>query len=325
MRFLAGLAAAVLAVLLTQSAAADGGGRADDVAIADGRVWTSVRGLLSGVDPERASREGRPIRTGIAGTTIASGEGSLWLLDRRTLVGVDTTTARVRLRIRLRHPTYALAVGHGKVWLPSFAHDTLASVDASSGRSRPELPVPHSPLGVAVGAGSVWVASVGRWHKGRGGVMVIDGPGIVSRFSPKTGAATARIKVGRGPTALVVGQGSLWVLCGRGLRAGDSLQRVDLRTNRVVASFRAPHYSAALAVGRRYVWVVSEPKGAGGVVTRLDVAKHRAVSRAIPRSWIPAAVATFGNDVWIADPGVGELIRLNAQTMQVTGRVSFQP
>jgi hypothetical protein len=83
--------------------------------------------------------------------------------------------------------------------------------------------------------------------------------------------------------------------------------------NHVVATIRVPHWTAAVAVGAHYVWVVSEPRSAGGVVTRINPSSDRAVSRKIPHSWIPAAVAVVGKRVWIADPGVAQLIGLDAR------------
>jgi len=93
--------------------------------------------------------------------------------------------------------------------------DTLRKVDAHDGKRRWETHVAHSPQAVTVGAGSVWVASIGRWHKGRGGVVVTDGPGIVSRLDPETGTVVAEIAVGSDASAIAVGAGSVWVLSGR--------------------------------------------------------------------------------------------------------------
>ena len=328
MRVRTAAASLLLALAVTSSGNADGGGRANDVALANGRIWTTARGALVRIDPGTNRVVGSRIYAGVGfqGARIASGEGAVWALDVRALAMIDPSAGRpsagrLRRTIRLRHKTYALAAGYGAVWLPSFTDDTLASVDARSGRRRTEIRVAHSPQAVAAGAGSVWVGSIGRWHKGPGGVITLDGPGIVSEIDPVTGSTRARITTCRGPEALAVKRGSVWVVCGRGVGADERLDRIDVRAKRVVDSFRVPHAAAALAVDARFVWVVSSPRGAGGVLTRIELATGQSRTRSIPHSWYPAAVAAAGGHVWVADPGVAGVIRLSAETMRVTGRV----
>jgi DNA-binding beta-propeller fold protein YncE len=275
------------------------------------------------VDP-MTGRIGSTIATGANGRIIGADATTVWMVvEPRRLVGADLARRRVRISVRLRHDTYAGALGYGAVWLPSFALDTLTKVEARTGKHRWDTRVPHSPMAVTAARGSVWVASIGRWHKGRGGVMVPDGPGIVSRLDPASGEVRARIHVGKGPQAAATGDGALWILNGRGIGASDTLDRIDMQTNRVVGSIGVPHGSSAVACGRRYCWVVSEPKSAGGVVTRIDPRTNSAITRRIPRSWIPAGVVAVRGRVWVADPGVAQLIRIDARTLRVMKRVKI--
>ena len=96
-----------------------------------------------------------------------------------------------------------------------------------------------------------------------------------------------------------------------------------MRTGRRLATIPVPHWSTGVAAGRRYAWVVSEPKSAGGTITRIDLRTNHGVTRPIPHSWIPQAVALAGGGVWVADPGVAQLIRLDPHSLRVTQRVSF--
>ena len=96
---------------------------------------------------------------------------------------------------------------------------------------------------------------------------------------------------------------------------------IDLRTNKVVASIKVPHWASDVACGTRYCWVVSEPKSAGGVATRIDPHSNKTVSRSIPNSWVPAAVVVVEGYVWVADPGRAALIRIDPQTLRVSKRV----
>jgi hypothetical protein len=316
------LPSVILACEFVRAAGADGGGRGEDVAARGARLWTTILDRVVGVDAV-SGRKVVSVRTGSYGTQLAAGEKLVWQLQPWKLTAVDPSSQRVDMRIRLLHATYALATGYGAVWLPSFAEDTLRKVDARSGKRLWETPVAHSPQAVTVGAGSAWVASIGRWQKGRGGVVVTDGPGIVSRVDPETGTVTAQIAVAPYVSAIAVGAGAVWALSGRGERAADTLDRIDAKTNCVVASIRVPHWPAAVAVGRRYVWIVSEPRSAGGVLTRIDPNSGHAVSRKIPHSWIPQAVTVAAGRIWIADPGVAELIGVDPRTLRVTRRVAL--
>jgi outer membrane protein assembly factor BamB len=263
------------------------------------------------------------IRTGVLGTVLAATDRTVWQLQPHRLVAVDVASRHVRLRVGLGQAAYALAAGGGAVLVPSYQSDTLTKIDPRTGARSWRSSVPHFPQAVAVGAGSVWLACVGPAHSGRGGVLVPDGPGIAARIDPKSDAVRSRVRVGRGPQAIAVADGAVWVLSGRGVGADDTLDRVDVRTNRVVATFWVPHWSSSVAVGRRYAWVVSSPKSAGGVIMRIETRTGRAVTRRIPRSWTPAGVALAAGHVWVADPGVAQLIRIDPHTLRVTKRVTL--
>lgn len=69
---------------------------------------------------------------------------------------------------------------------------------------------------------------------------------------------------------------------------------------------------------------MSSPESAhGGVVTRIDKRTRRIRTRPIPKSWTPAGIALAGKGVWIADPGVAALIRIDPHTLAITKRVTF--
>ncbi len=198
------LPSVILVCAFVGAAGADGSGRGEDVAAQGARLWTTILDRVVGVDAA-SGRKVLSVRTGSYGTQVAAAEKLVWQLQSWELTAVDPSSHRVDMRIRLLHATYAIATGYGAVWLPSFAEDTLRKVDARTGKRLWETRVAHSPQAVAVGAGSVWVASIGRWHRGRGGVVVTDGPGIVSRVDPETGTVTGRIAVARDASAIAVG------------------------------------------------------------------------------------------------------------------------
>jgi hypothetical protein len=316
------LSAALALVVFAGSAGADGGGRAETVALGAGRVWTTVRDWVVAVDPVTGRRRGE-IGTGVLGNAIAVANGTLWRLQPHSLVGVSISTGHIRARVSLGQASYTFAATPKAVWVASFDSDTVARVDTRSRRRSLRARVPHWPMAVAATPKAIWVASIGRSHTGRGGVMIPDGPGVVVRLDPVSGTVRGRISVGRGPQALAVDGDAVWVLNGRGVGAQDTIDRISVRAGRVIRSTRVPHWSSGLAVGRRYVWVVSSPRSAGGVVTQIDRLTYRTRTRRIPHSRIPAGVALAGGGVWIADPGVAALIRIDPHTLAVTKRVTF--
>src|SRR6266480_3102986 len=247
--------------------------------------------------------------------SVAFGAGRLWTNVRDGVVAVDPATGKTAPVIRTAAYGTVIAATDRTVW--QLHSDTLTKIDAATGARRWRVRVPHSPEAVTTGARSVWLVSTGRWHSVHGGAIVPDGRGILVRLDPTTGVARARVLVDRGPTAIAFGSGGAWVLNGRGLGADDTLDRIDARTNGLVASIRVPHWSSAVAVGRRFAWVVSEPKSAGGTITRIDLRTNRGVTRPLPHSWIPQAVALASGGVWVADPGVAQLIRIDPHTLRV--------
>jgi len=318
---LLGMVLAALA-LLPIAAQADGGGGAESAVAGAGRLWSSTRTGVIGVDPA-SGRVQAIANTQLHGRLIGADSRTVWLVAPHRLVAVDLRTHRVRKRVWLRQPTYSDTVGGGALWLPSFSFASLTKFDSTTGRRLWVRPVAAAPEAVTVADRSVWVASTGSWHKGKGGVMVPDGGGIVTRLDPLRGSVLARVRVDRGPGALAAARNSLWVLNGRGADVSDTLNRIDLRTNKVVASIKVPHWASDVACGTRYCWIVSEPKSAGGVVTRIDPRSNKTVSRSIPNSWVPAAVVVVEGYVWVADPGRAALIRIDPQTLRVSKRVNI--
>src|SRR6266566_10095023 len=213
--------------LLPIAAKADGGGGADSAVAGAGRLWSSTRTGVIGVDPT-SGRVQAIANTQVHGRLIGADSNTVWLVAPHRLVAADLRTHRVRKRVWLRQPTYAGTVGDGALWLPSFSFGSLTKLDSATGRRLWVRPGAAAPEAVTVAHRSAWVASKGSWHKGKGGVMVPDGGGIVTRLDPVSGSVLARVRVDRGPGALAATGNSLWVLNGRGADVSDTLNRIEL-------------------------------------------------------------------------------------------------
>jgi YVTN family beta-propeller protein len=136
--------------------------------------------------------------------------------------------------------------------------------------------LPHSPVAlVADDEGYAWIANQGYTVSrvdpesgditdvevgdrptaialGEGSVWVANGSdGTVSRITPRPLAVTATIDVGRDPTAVAVGEGAVWVTNG----LDGTVSRIDPETNRLVETIEVGHRPLGVAVGNGLVWV----------------------------------------------------------------------
>lgn len=104
---------------------------------------------------------------------------------------------------------------------------------------------------------AIRVASIGPWTKNSHGEITPLGNGIVTRIDPRTHRIVARIPVGRGPGALTVGAGSIWVANFRGLHPSSSVSRIDTHTDRVTATIGLHRLLAGITAAEGYVWVMN--------------------------------------------------------------------
>jgi hypothetical protein len=122
---------------------------------------------------------------------IASGEGSLWVVDaeinakRGSVSRIDPTSGEVLATIRVGTVPLEVVVGEGSVWVSNSADDTVSRIDPSSDETVDAVDVCAAPEGLAVADGSVWV--------------VCEDEGVVARIDPKTGEMGTRINVGLQP------------------------------------------------------------------------------------------------------------------------------
>ena len=312
------LAVTLVAALATSAISlGDGGGRATALAVADGKVWTTVRGGIVPLDARTGRLSGGARSTGQV-AELASGAGSVWGLRPWTLVRIDPLRRTVR-ELHVHGPAYALAVGFGSVWVANVRDGTLSRIDARTGRTVSTIHgVGREAEGVAVGFGSVWVSSVGPWRKGRGGVMVPLGRGTVTRIDPARNAVVARIRVGRGAAAIAAGEDGVWVANARGIRPANTVSRIDPASDTVRATIRMARGAAAIAAGAGGVWIVASPRSAGGVLARIDPRTDLVSTTRLRPSWIPGTVLVYKGHVWVADEGTATVLRLDPRTLRGT-------
>ena len=143
-------------------------------------------------------------------------------------------------------------------------------------------------------------------------------PTVGTPVVPGRPVVAARIRLDRSFTDVDVGFGAIWV-AGQG-----ALLRIDLRTNRVVATIPTPvtGESASIAFGEGAVWVTSGQ--ANGVVYRVDPAANRVTATiGVPGGAFGIVVAA--GTVWVTqylpEPDPGIVARIDARSNRLLSPV----
>ncbi len=251
------------------------------------------------VVPTRAGPDAA-IRLGLGMTSLAVGEGAVWVLQKGRVLKIDPKSNRkVAATPEIRGPS-SFAAGAGGVWVP--AGSKLLKFDPQTGELLARIPVKCEH--VAVGAGSVWAANSKQ--------------GTVLRIDPRTGRVLATIEVDKSPMVLTVGEGAVWVLCWE----KNVVFQIDPGTNRVVAKvplgLGIP--IGELAAGEGGVWLSKQaqlPLGAANALVVVDPASKQVAK--VFKTWFDGRFALGGGAVWVATPEY--VARINVTSGQVVEKV----
>ena len=296
----AGALAAVVAVVLMTVLGRDPAARANAV----------LGNSVALVDPE-SDRVVRRIAVGHHPTSVATGEGAVWVLngDDQTISRIDETSDRVKT-FAIGATPHELAVGAGAVWVGIDGGAAVARVDPESGVVDRRIRLSDAAFGgsgtssggstIAVGERAVWLVNPDR---------------TVSRIDPRTNRVVATIATA-GANTIALGERSVWVA-----NVDSSLTRIDAAKNEARATIRIPANSlTGVAVGAGSVWL-TDP--IDGVVWRVDPGGARPVMRTIPVEFGATGIAFGKGAIWVSNGVQGTLTRIDPQTNRVSGRISF--
>lgn len=263
------------------------GNTPSDIAVGAGAVWTlsANEETLSKIDPG-SGRVVRVVAVGSAGG-VAVGDGSVWVTSGAlgqpfSVLRIDPNSGLVTRAIAVSPhgaeplPASSIAVGNGGVW--ASGSGVLARIDGRSGRVVERRAVSYDGP-VALGADAVWVAeSLGRR------------PDAVGRFDPRRQRPPVIIPLPFHPGDLAFGRGSVWVANA----SGDTVWRVDARTNTLARSISVGNLATGVAYGQGSVWVAS----GDGTVSRIDPRSDR-VTATIDVGGTPFRIAVGEGRVWV--------------------------
>ena len=189
-----------------------------------GGLWitTGSDGHVFRVDPASKTVTAEiDIREGPV-TELAMSKDAVWVSATSDLVRIDPMTDEVVARLHSRKGFGDIGFGEAGLWVISGANEDgeVWQIDPETSIVLQRVPLanPHYWNEIAVGADAVWVTSSPNVHR--------DGMALVhlNRIDASTGAITADVPLGEGPSglepsegaasyaALALIEGSLWVL-----------------------------------------------------------------------------------------------------------------
>ena len=182
-----------------------------DLAATPGAVWVTNAGggdSVARIDPHTNQLAGRPIRTGASPQSLATGGGSLWVVnhDAAAVTRIDLASGKVLADIPVPSEPHRVAYGAGAVWVGNWHDNSVSRIDPATNRVVGS-PIPigfHHAGNLAVGAGSVWVTSDYRVDAAPEDVVVV-------RIDPQTNRAVETIAVGGHPIDVAATEGAVWV------------------------------------------------------------------------------------------------------------------
>ena len=216
------------------------------------------------------------IRVGGRPTSIAAGDGAVWIADPFTARGsmLEADPAAKVTRFELAGPAAAVGAGEGGVYYALQEDKAVERLDAlDPGAAGDELDLGGFGSAVEVGEGSVWV--------------LIEHS--VQRLDPASGEVVDETSAGGFASGLAVDDGAVWTIADN-----REVVRIDVATGEVADDSPEVPDAYAVAAGEDSVWVLS----ATGSVTRIDPGSLAVVGRPVR---VPGALALAIGEgaVWV--------------------------
>jgi DNA-binding beta-propeller fold protein YncE len=238
------------------------------------------------------------VNVGIGTSSLATGFGSLWILNqidgslRRLSLGPGRGLSKP-IDVALGQPVHAQVVTTGESGVWASLRSIRAGVEDRVERVRPnDLPLeviktielPQGAQSIAVGYGAEWVVN-----------NKLD---TVTRIDLVTAEQTS-VPVGRNPRAIALGGGWVWV-ANRGSSTVTAIRRSSLETKTI----KVGKFPQGIDVAGGYVWV---PGYGDNTLTRIDARTRRVAGRPLAMPLNPKAIAGSGHDVWVTSTSDGSV------------------
>jgi serine/threonine-protein kinase len=170
-------------------------------------VWVANAGsdTVSKFNPAEAEPQPTTIRVGERPMAIAAGEEEgvfVANVGDNTIQRLDDTIDAAGKAIPVAPDPESIAVGHGMVWVASRSTGRVQAIDPITEETVWDQRVAPDLRDIAVGPSAVWVVSYTADKAIRIGI----------ENDPRQPELNAPVEVGRGPTAVAIGQENVWVV-----------------------------------------------------------------------------------------------------------------
>jgi peptidoglycan/xylan/chitin deacetylase (PgdA/CDA1 family)/DNA-binding beta-propeller fold protein YncE len=226
---------------------------------------------VPGIDKPLASRADRAVRIAGEPDWLATFNHDLWTTAPATppagaVLRINGQSGTVVARIPVDSTCGPIVAALGAIWVHTCGtRRAIVRIDPDANRVTHRLPLgmANSEGAFAFAGGSIWLTS--------------DTTSTLTRAHPLYGQGSATTPVAPHSYTVVAGGGALWVVStgGRGATAG-LVQRVDVRTGRVVARVAVGPGARFAAFGEGALWTMNT---GDSTVSRVDVRTNREVAR----------------------------------------------
>ena len=241
--------------------------------------------------------------TGIA-LALTAGGRSVVTVAPDSVVAVDMGTGAVVADTPIGGRPVGIAIGDGAVWAANADDGTVTRIDPENGRVVKTIGLGTDVNSVAVGFGAVWVAG--------------GNDETLTRINPERNAVEAPLHFGKTdplfpkPVFFVAaGRNAVWIT------HGNSVERIDPATNRVLKTVRLQAGPTSLGVGDGSVWVTTADER----LVRIDENSNRVTARLLLPNFGTSPVVSQGALWLIVYTDRPQIWRLNPGDLTQTASV----
>lgn len=246
----------------------------------------------------RTGRVGTQVSLAGAPTSVAVGEGAVWVADATagTVSRIDPRARSVVQTISVGSSPSGIAVGGGGVWVSNLDDNTISWINPRANAVVKVIAVGAGPLAIAYGFGSIWVTN--------------GADRTLTRMDADTGDVIATIRTNAVGRAMAVGGGSVWVTD----EVTRSVVEVDPLSNEVRSTASVGAGPAGIAYGAGSVWVANS---LDDTISRIDATTHAVLATiAVPGG--PSGVSFTGNALWVSAEFGSRAVRIDPQRSVIT-------
>lgn len=243
----------------------------------------------------------------------------VWITNEKRVDKLSSKSSKPILSAAVPKPCGVMAVGFGSLWVANCTDKSIYKIDRRTSKIsaiiQTGLADKYGELSLAVGAGSVWVLS--------------DSTGFLIRINPVKNVIEAKIKVLPFSYCVAFGYGAVWItntgkvknIFSTGMVEGKnkgSVQRINPKTNQIVATIPTGIAPRFLAVGENGVWTLNQ---GDGTVSRINPYINKLIATIDAKVvGLGGDIATGASKIWVRGYKSAFLVSIDPKTNAVSNR-----